>query len=115
MDLAIGPVVVAGTGRGTAGVGAGPGVGPGWGRSPGRPVVRSRHAARLLVRLVVRRAIRRRGRIGLGGPDAGMTTSEYAVGTLGACAVAAALYKVATSAAVMEALHAALDRALHAT
>ncbi|WP_234325951.1 DUF4244 domain-containing protein [Kitasatospora purpeofusca] len=44
-----------------------------------------------------------------------MTTSEYAVGTLGACAVAAALYKVATSAAVMDALHAALDRALHAT
>ncbi|MFJ8432052.1 DUF4244 domain-containing protein [Kitasatospora sp. NPDC094019] len=44
-----------------------------------------------------------------------MTTSEYAVGTLAACAVAAALYKVATSTAVMEALQAALDRALHAT
>ncbi|MDY0813803.1 DUF4244 domain-containing protein [Kitasatospora purpeofusca] len=64
---------------------------------------------------MVRRAVRRRRRIGIGGPDAGMTTSEYAVGTLGACAVAAALYKVATSAAVMDALHAALDRALHAT
>lgn len=78
-------------------------------------MVLNRHSARFLVRVVVRRAIRRRGRIGLGGRDAGMTTSEYAVGTLGACAVAAALYKVATSAAVMDALHAALDRALHAT
>ncbi|MFB8240583.1 DUF4244 domain-containing protein [Kitasatospora purpeofusca] len=117
MNLAIGPVVVAGAGTGTGtGTGTrGVGVGPVVGRPTGRPVVRDRHSARLLVRLVVRRAVRRRGRIGLGGPDAGMTTSEYAVGTLGACAVAAALYKVATSAAVMDALHAALDRALHAT
>ncbi|WP_406091534.1 DUF4244 domain-containing protein [Kitasatospora purpeofusca] len=107
MNLAIGPTVVAGAGRGATGVGPG--------RPTGRPVVRDRHSARFVVRFVVRRAIRRRGRIGLGGPDAGMTTSEYAVGTLGACAVAAALYKVATSAAVMDALHAALDRALHAT
>ncbi|WP_369826068.1 DUF4244 domain-containing protein [Kitasatospora sp. MBT66] len=111
MNLAIGPVAVAGAVKGMTGVGARPGVG----RPPGRPVLRDRHSARFLVLLLLRRAVRRRGRTGLGGPDAGMTTSEYAVGTLGACAVAAALYKVATSAAVMEALQAALDRALHAT
>ncbi|MET8698282.1 DUF4244 domain-containing protein [Kitasatospora sp. NPDC004723] len=46
--------------------------------------------------------------------DAGMTTAEYAVGTLGACALAAGLYKVATSTAVLEALAGVLDRALHA-
>ncbi|MFE6870797.1 DUF4244 domain-containing protein [Kitasatospora sp. NPDC057692] len=60
------------------------------------------------VRPVIRRRIR-----GRGGPDAGMTTAEYAVGTLGACALGAGLYKVATSTAVLEALAGALDRALH--
>ncbi|WP_380285879.1 DUF4244 domain-containing protein [Kitasatospora purpeofusca] len=59
------------------------------------------------IRPVIRRRIR-----GRGGSDAGMTTAEYAVGTLGACALAAGLYKVATSAAVLEALAGALDRAL---
>lgn len=57
-----------------------------------------------------RRAARRRSR-----SDAGMTTAEYAVGTLGACALAAGLYKVVTSAAVMGALTETLERALHAT
>ena len=32
--------------------------------------------------------------------DAGMTTSEYAMGTIAACAFAAVLYKVVTSGAV---------------
>ncbi|MFB6889729.1 DUF4244 domain-containing protein [Kitasatospora sp. NPDC056327] len=76
--------------------------GPGAGHPPARPVDR------------IPRALRRRGRSRYR-PDAGMTTAEYAVGTLGACAIGAALYKVATSAAVLEALAAALDRALHAT
>ncbi|MER6359405.1 DUF4244 domain-containing protein [Kitasatospora sp. NPDC001527] len=65
---------------------------------------------RLAVPLAIRRRIRARG-----DSDAGMTTAEYAVGTLGACALAAGLYKVATSTAVLEALAGALDRALHAT
>ncbi|MER7751149.1 DUF4244 domain-containing protein [Kitasatospora sp. NPDC097643] len=47
--------------------------------------------------------------------DSGMTTAEYAVGTLGACALAAGLYKVVTSATVMGALTDVLERALHAT
>ncbi|MEU9078530.1 DUF4244 domain-containing protein [Kitasatospora sp. NPDC048538] len=47
--------------------------------------------------------------------DAGMTTAEYAVGTLGACALAAGLYKVVTSATFTAALTEVLERALHAT
>ncbi|MFE7562937.1 DUF4244 domain-containing protein [Kitasatospora sp. NPDC057500] len=70
-------------------------------------VVAASGATRRL-RPVLRRRIRTRG-----GSDAGMTTAEYAVGTLGACALGAALYKVATSTAVFEALAGALDRALH--
>ncbi|MEU6233183.1 DUF4244 domain-containing protein [Kitasatospora sp. NPDC047058] len=50
-----------------------------------------------------------------GRSDAGMTTAEYAVGTLGACALAAALYKVVTSPTVVSTLTELLDRALHAT
>ncbi len=92
MNVAIKPVVVAG---------------PWAGRPPVRPVGR--------IRRVVRGRVRRRGRGRVGGSDAGMTTAEYAVGTLGACALAAGLYKVATSTAVLEALAGALDRALHAT
>ncbi|MFJ2575928.1 DUF4244 domain-containing protein [Kitasatospora aureofaciens] len=60
--------------------------------------------------LTVRRAARTRGR-----SDAGMTTAEYAVGTLGACALAAGLYKIVTSATVTGALTDLLERALHAT
>ncbi|GAB7182249.1 DUF4244 domain-containing protein [Kitasatospora sp. Ki12] len=66
---------------------------------------RSRWAARR-----VRGAARHRGR-----SDAGMTTAEYAVGTLGACALAGALYKVVTSEAITGALTDMLQRALHAT
>lgn len=46
--------------------------------------------------------------------DRGMTTAEYAVGTLAACALAAVLYKVVTSAAVQTALRSVIERALHA-
>ncbi|MEU8513237.1 DUF4244 domain-containing protein [Kitasatospora sp. NPDC048722] len=77
---------------------------------PARPLPgvwrrRGRWAARR-----VRRVVRARGR-----SDAGMTTAEYAVGTLGACAFAAGLYKVVTSATVTGALTDLLERALHAT
>ncbi|MFC1430942.1 DUF4244 domain-containing protein [Streptacidiphilus sp. N1-3] len=47
-------------------------------------------------------------------PDAGMTTAEYAVGTVAACGFAALLYKVVTSGAVSSALNALVTRALHA-
>ncbi|MET7858822.1 DUF4244 domain-containing protein [Streptomyces sp. NPDC005318] len=46
--------------------------------------------------------------------DRGMTTSEYAVGTIAACAFAAVLYKVVTSAPVMTALQSLLREALDA-
>jgi Protein of unknown function (DUF4244) len=46
--------------------------------------------------------------------DAGMTTAEYAVGTVAACAFAAVLYKVVTGRAVSSALSDLVEKALHA-
>ncbi|MBN0048734.1 DUF4244 domain-containing protein [Streptomyces actuosus] len=46
--------------------------------------------------------------------DAGMVTSEYAMGLLAAVGFAAVLYKVVTSGPVGEALQAVVDRALGA-
>ncbi|WP_326701658.1 DUF4244 domain-containing protein [Streptomyces sp. NBC_01754] len=46
--------------------------------------------------------------------DQGMTTSEYAVGTIAACAFAAVLYKVVTSGAVLTALQSLIKDALDA-
>ncbi|WP_345697880.1 DUF4244 domain-containing protein [Kitasatospora terrestris] len=48
------------------------------------------------------------------GRDAGMTTAEYAIGTVAACAFAAVLYRVVTSGTVSGAVSELLDRALHA-
>jgi hypothetical protein len=58
-------------------------------------------------------AARLRQRIA-GPPDAGMTTAEYAIGTIAACAFAAVLYRVVTSDVVSGAIGQLLDRALHA-
>ncbi|MFE6689680.1 DUF4244 domain-containing protein [Streptomyces sp. NPDC057743] len=41
-----------------------------------------------------------------------MSTAEYAVGTLAACAFAAVLYKLVTSGPVVAALRSVLQRAL---
>jgi hypothetical protein len=46
--------------------------------------------------------------------DEGMTTSEYAMGTIAACAFAAVLYKVVTSEAVSGALQSVIGKALNA-
>lgn len=46
--------------------------------------------------------------------DSGMTTSEYAMGTIAACAFAAVLYKVVTSGTVSGALEAVIGKALNA-
>ena len=46
--------------------------------------------------------------------DAGMTTSEYAVGTIAAAAFAAVLYKIVTSGAVSGALESVIGKALDA-
>jgi hypothetical protein len=59
---------------------------------------------------------RRRSRIprllSRAGADLGMTTAEYAVGTVAACGFGAALYKVVTSSAVAHLLAEAIRRAL---
>jgi hypothetical protein len=46
--------------------------------------------------------------------DAGMTTAEYAVGTVAAVAFAVVLYKVVRSDAVASALSSIVQSALHA-
>lgn len=61
-------------------------------------------------------AIRRRLR-GIGGQlgsDAGMSTAEYAVGTIAACGFAAVLYKIVTSGSVSAEMQQLIERALHA-
>jgi hypothetical protein len=47
--------------------------------------------------------------------DAGMSTAEYAVGLLAACAFAALLYKILTSSTVESLLRGLITRALHVT
>jgi hypothetical protein len=60
-------------------------------------------------------AIRFANRAGEGtAKDGGMTTAEYAVGTLAACGLAAVLYKVVTSGAVSGELQQLIERALDA-
>lgn len=46
--------------------------------------------------------------------DRGMTTAEYAIGTVAAVAFAAVLYKIVRSPAVSDALAAIVQSALHA-
>ena len=46
-------------------------------------------------------------------PEAGMSTAEYAVGTVAACAFAAVLYRVVTGDSIVSALDALVDRALN--
>jgi hypothetical protein len=45
--------------------------------------------------------------------EAGMSTAEYAVGTVAACAFAAVLYQVVTGDSIVTALDALVDRALN--
>ena len=44
---------------------------------------------------------------------AGMSTAEYAIGTVAACAFAALLYKVVTSTEILDLLTGVVSRALH--
>lgn len=46
--------------------------------------------------------------------DAGMSTAEYAVGTIAACGFAAVLYKVVTSGAVSSQMQQLIEKALSA-
>ncbi|HEY3632861.1 MAG TPA: DUF4244 domain-containing protein [Jatrophihabitantaceae bacterium] len=59
------------------------------------------------------RRIAQRARVLRGAIDAGMTTAEYAVGTVAAVAFAAVLYKVVRSSAVQSALSSIIRSALH--
>lgn len=59
---------------------------------------------------LARRAWARVQRLGI---EAGMTTAEYAVGTIAAVAFAAVLYKVVRSEAVQSALSSIVVSALH--
>ncbi|GAA2507702.1 DUF4244 domain-containing protein [Streptomyces gobitricini] len=58
----------------------------------------------------VKARVRRAG----GGGDEGMSTAEYAMGTLAACAFAAVLYKIVTSDVVSGGLESLIGRALNA-
>ena len=62
---------------------------------------------RATARLVARRWARLRA-----AGDAGMSTAEYAVGTVAACAFAAVLYQVVTGGSIVGALGDLIDRAL---
>jgi len=53
-----------------------------------------------------------RGRLPRSGRDAGMSTAEYAVGTIAACAFAAVLYQVVTGDSIVSALQDLIDSAL---
>lgn len=57
------------------------------------------------------RAVVRRTRAGA--RDAGMSTAEYAVGTVAACGFGGVLYKVVTSGTVASALSGLIHRALN--
>ncbi|HEV7628517.1 MAG TPA: DUF4244 domain-containing protein [Streptomyces sp.] len=46
--------------------------------------------------------------------DAGMSTAEYAVGTIAACGFAAVLYKIVTSGSVSAEMQQLIERALSA-
>ena len=63
-------------------------------------------ARRVLLRRYGRRAVARTQR------EAGMSTAEYAVGTIAACAFAALLYKVITSTQILDLLSGLVSRAL---
>lgn len=65
------------------------------------------------VRAAMSGLVRPTGLKGRGG-DAGMSTSEYAMGTIAACAFAAVLYKVVTSELVSTALQSTIGKALDA-
>ena len=61
-------------------------------------------------RVIVRQLL---NRVRRPGNDAGMSTAEYAVGTVAAVAFAAVLYKVVRSGAVQSALSDIITSALH--
>jgi hypothetical protein len=64
-------------------------------------------------RVVSRHVVSGAGMSATDASDAGMSTAEYAIGTVAACAFAAVLYKVITSTEVLSLLSGVVTRALH--
>jgi hypothetical protein len=60
----------------------------------------------------LRAALRRRWSRLRSAPEAGMSTAEYAVGTVAACAFAAVLYRVVTGDSIVTGLTELVDAAL---
>ncbi|GAA1927361.1 hypothetical protein GCM10009716_39250 [Streptomyces sodiiphilus] len=79
-----------------------------------RPARLRRSLSSLPAALPVLRRVRGARRFVLARRDAGMSTAEYAVGTLAAAALAAVLHQVVTSGAVSGALQQLVERALNA-
>jgi hypothetical protein len=71
-------------------------------RDPARPAAGERAGNRLVRRW---RAVRATG-------EAGMSTAEYAVGTVAACAFAAVLYRVVTGGSIVKGLTELVESAL---
>ena len=71
----------------------------------------SRNRTRIVVRRWAR-ALVSRWRLVRATAEAGMSTAEYAVGTVAACAFAAVLYKVVTGGSIVTALTHLVTRAL---
>ncbi|MFF3994598.1 DUF4244 domain-containing protein [Streptomyces cyaneofuscatus] len=84
----------------------------GEGRAVGA-LCRTARATRSAGRSAATRVARWQGRLGESS-DRGMTTSEYAVGTIAACAFAAVLYKVVNSGPVMSAMQSMIEGSLDA-
>jgi hypothetical protein len=59
-----------------------------------------------------RRALARRWALVRASGEAGMSTAEYAVGTVAACAFAAVLYRVVTGGSIVDALGRLVESAL---
>ncbi|WP_329581454.1 DUF4244 domain-containing protein [Kitasatospora sp. NBC_01250] len=74
---------------------------------------RPRRRVRESVRYALHRFLRLLRRSFVDAGDEGMSTAEYAIGTVAACGFAALLYKVVTSDAVTTALTELVNRALH--
>lgn len=60
-----------------------------------------------------RLAVAVQSRAASGGSEAGMTTAEYAVGTVAACGFSGVLYKVITSPTVLELIKGVIGKAFH--
>lgn len=71
----------------------------------------SRASVRRLLR-AARRRVARRWAVVTARVEAGMSTAEYAVGTVAACAFAAVLYRVVTGGSIVTALGGLVARAL---